>query len=181
MNQKPIFEAVKDMTLEQKIQFLLIGHDRSTGDKWQRGLSSHHTITDTGYRIAEFHHADDASFVDAAHALIPELMAQLTALLTANAMRALTDKKNRELQTEVFDLTHEVNQLRAFAQAIMESWPIGDVDGGHLQDMAVKHGLLVKTTQNKPCCEEGCTCAEYLAPDEFPTECYRHTNLLKGN
>lgn len=178
---KEIFQTLKGLPLTEKIEALQRTHDLTYGAHWQRGISSHQVLTLDGYHIAEFHHAVDAEFSTMAHALVPELLAQLTALLTANAMRALTDKKNRELQTEVFDLTHEVNQLRAFAQAIMESWPIGDVDGGHLQDMAVKHGLLVKTTQNKPCCEEGCTCAEYLAPDEFPTECYRHTNLLKGN
>lgn len=31
-----------------------------------------------------------------------------------------------------------------FAVEIMEDWPYGDVDGGDLQDIAVKYGLLVR-------------------------------------
>ena len=32
--------------------------------------------------------------------------------------------------------------FEGFSRAIMNCWPIGDVDGLHLQDLAVKHGLL---------------------------------------
>lgn len=178
---KDVIQPLKGYPLTKKIEVLQGAHDLTYGADWQRGISSHHIAAADGYRIAEFHHAVDAEFAAIAHALVPELLAHLTTLLTANILRAHTDKENQKLKGQLFLLTQDVKQLRAFAQAIMESWPIGDVDGGHLQDMAVEHGLLVKTIQNKPCLEEGCTCAEYLAPDEFPTECYRHTNLLKGN
>lgn len=178
---KEISQTLKGLPITEKIETLQRARDLTYGAHWQRGISSHHVATLDGYHIAEFHHAVDAEFSTMAHALVPELTAHLTALLTANEMRAHADKENQKLKGQLFMLAQEVKQLRAFAQGVMQSWPIGDVDGGHLQDLAVEHGLLVETTQAKPCREEGCTCAEYLASDEFPTECYRYTNLLKGN
>ncbi len=34
------------------------------------------------------------------------------------------------------------NKLRDFAQDIMRAWPEGGVDGGELQEAALRHGLL---------------------------------------
>lgn len=75
----------------------------------------------------------------------------------------------------------ELEALRAFAQGVMEVWPIGDLDGGTLQDLAVKHGLLKPEIRYTPC-GEGCTCAEYATTKEFEAgvECYRKTPLLTG-
>nr|WP_314585567.1 hypothetical protein [uncultured Pseudomonas sp.] len=50
----------------------------------------------------------------------------------------------------------------------------GDFCGADIQELAVKHGLLREERREKPCREEGCTCAEY----GFPTECYRKTAAL---
>ena len=36
----------------------------------------------------------------------------------------------------------ELDRLRAFAQDIMRAWPEGDVDGGELEEAALRHGLL---------------------------------------
>jgi hypothetical protein len=75
----------------------------------------------------------------------------------------------------------ELESLRAFAQAIMEAWPMGDLDGGDLQAAAEKHGLLKPETRYEPC-GEGCSCAEYADAHEFAAgvTCYRKTALLKG-
>lgn len=75
----------------------------------------------------------------------------------------------------------ELESLRAFAQAIMEAWPMGDLDGGDLQAAAEKHGLLKPETRYEPC-GEGCSCAEYADAREFAdgVTCYRKTALLKG-
>lgn len=75
----------------------------------------------------------------------------------------------------------ERDALRAFAQGVMEAWPMGDVDGGTLQDLAETHGLLRPETRHEPC-GEGCSCAEYALPVEFAdgVVCYRKTPLLKG-
>ena len=75
----------------------------------------------------------------------------------------------------------ERDSLRAFAQAVMECWPMGDLDGDILQDAAVAHGLLVPETRHEPCAE-GCCCAENADAQEwsFGVVCYRKTPLLKG-
>ena len=67
--------------------------------------------------------------------------------------------------------------LRLFAVEIMECWPDGDVDGGFLQDTAIKHGLLAAHEVTEPCNPEGCHCAEY---GDFPQTCYRQTAMLSA-
>lgn len=80
------------------------------------------------------------------------------------------------------DQDDTISALRAFAQEVMECWPMGDLDGGTLQDAAVKHGLLKPETRHEPC-GEGCSCAEYADAQEWEggVVCYRKTPLLKGS
>lgn len=82
---------------------------------------------------------------------------------------------------QISSLCDEVERLRSFAQAVMECWPMGDLDGSTLQDTAEKYGLLRPETRHEPC-GEGCSCAEYALPDEFSdgVTCYRKTPLLTG-
>lgn len=70
-----------------------------------------------------------------------------------------------------------VGALIGFANAMLERWPDGDVDGGHLHDFAVKFGLLEPHRVAQPCCEENCQCAEY---GDFPTTCYRKSAMLSA-
>jgi hypothetical protein len=75
-------------------------------------------------------------------------------------------------------------RLREFALGVMECWPGGDLDGGTLQELAVKHGLLAPETHFKPCRTEddgGCRCAEYWTHEEWADgqQCYRFTALLR--
>ena len=44
---------------------------------------------------------------------------------------------------------------------------MGGIDGGELQDIAEKHGLLRREVRYAPCREEGCVCAEYADAQEF--------------
>jgi len=90
-------------------------------------------------------------------------------------------RKIVEMHEENARLNAEVNSLRAFAQEVMQCWPMGDLDGGTLQDAAEKHGLLRPETRHEPC-GEGCACAEYALPVEFAdgVTCYRKTPLLTG-
>ena len=85
------------------------------------------------------------------------------------------------LRDELALVEAERDSLRAFAQAVMECWPMGDLDGGTLQDAAVAHGLLVPETRHEPCAE-GCNCAENADAQDwsFGVVCYRKTPLLKG-
>lgn len=50
---------------------------------------------------------------------------------------------------------------------------IGDVDGGTIQEMAVKHGLLEARRVTAPC-GDCCVCAE---EGDFPRECYFYSTL----
>lgn len=86
------------------------------------------------------------------------------------------------LRDELASVEAERDTLRAFAQEVMECWPMGDLDGGMLQAAAVAHGLLVPETRNEPC-GEGCNCADNIDAQEwsFGVVCYRKTPLLKGH
>lgn len=80
-----------------------------------------------------------------------------------------------------FDAIIEIQKFRAFARAIMKSWPEGDVDGGELQAIAVRHGLLTPTTLYAPC-GDSCLCADTFGEDEFAEgiTCYRKVDWLIG-
>ena len=56
-----------------------LGH--STQGIWQKGQTSHDTVTETKYKIGSFHHADDASFADVMHAQAPAIIEHLKSLL----------------------------------------------------------------------------------------------------
>jgi hypothetical protein len=75
----------------------------------------------------------------------------------------------------------EIDALRAFAQAVMEAWPMFDLNGDTLQEVAVKHGILNPETRHEPC-GETCSCAEYVDQSEWNdgVVCYRFTPLLTG-
>ena len=77
----------------------------------------------------------------------------------------------------------DTNKLRAFAQAIMEAWPDGGIEGDDLQEIAVKHGMLAPEIRHEPC-GEWCNCNAGVDVDggewERGVECYRRTALLTG-
>jgi hypothetical protein len=75
----------------------------------------------------------------------------------------------------------EIDALRAFAQAVMEAWPMGDIDGDILQEIAVKHGILKPETRHEPC-GETCSCSKYVSQVDWEdgVVCYRITPLLTG-
>jgi hypothetical protein len=73
----------KDLTVAELAHLLRDAHKASTPGKWRRGRTSHHTVTDERYHIAEFHHACDASFCDEAHLIVPIFLDAVTALVNA--------------------------------------------------------------------------------------------------
>lgn len=82
-----------------------------------------------------------------------------------------------EVYCRLLDAKAEIERLRAFSADIMGAWPDGGIDGGDLQDIAVKNGLLITETRIKPCGVD-CQCAYY----GFPTTCYRRVDwLVKPN
>jgi hypothetical protein len=64
--------------------------------------------------------------------------------------------------------------LRFVNEAVNCAFDGGGFDGGTIQELAERLGLLKKETMREPC-GEGCRCAESVP--FFPTECYRKTYL----
>jgi hypothetical protein len=60
----------------------------------------------------------------------------------AGVLRGYLQQPVGIIRAELLRLVAENNALRAFAQDIMRAWPEGDVDGGELQEAALRHGLL---------------------------------------
>ncbi|MFK3971055.1 DUF3850 domain-containing protein [Pseudomonas sp. NPDC087358] len=75
---------------------------------------------------------------------------------------------------DVRAVVEEPPGLREFAKEIITAAYDGvSYDGGDIQDIAVKHGLLRSERHTAPCGEH-CACSEY----GFPTVCLRRTELL---
>ena len=67
-----------------------------------------------------------------------------------------------------------LDALKAFANDMINaSFEGGNFEGGDIQDIAAKHGLLRIETRDEEC-GEVCACREY----GFPAECYRKTDLI---
>ena len=77
------------------------------------------------------------------------------------------------LLQEVCRLSGQRDALRAFAQDIMRAWPEGDVDGGELQEAALRHGLLERSEPTQQERDEN-------GLDEYD-DWYRPTELLSPN
>lgn len=80
-------------------------HKNSTAGKWQQGQTSHHTVSKREgaepYRVAEFRHAADASFCDAAHEWMPKLIAAITAPHAASLREQELSKALEEAATSL--------------------------------------------------------------------------------
>ena len=81
----------------------------------------------------------------------------------------------KTVQQEIENMAGELKNLRAFARAVMDPWPEGELDGGDLQDIAEKYGLLKQETVTEPC-GENCWCENYYG--EFPAVCYKKVAWL---
>ena len=74
--------------------------------------------------------------------------------------------------------------LQAFARDILADWPeFAGLDGGDIQELAVKHGLLQLKTPApaEPCSNFSCSCAEYYDAADFAdgsVQCYEFTALV---
>lgn len=70
----------------------------------------------------------------------------------------------------------ERDALRAFAQEVMQCWPEGGIDGGDIEDAAIRHGLLKEEVRTERCGKR-CACAIY---GRFPKICFQRTAMLDG-
>ena len=79
------------------------------------------------------------------------------------------------------ELTKEQSELLAkFTMEVLEDWPdMGSLDGGDLQDIAVKHNILIPHIVHGPCCDD-CFCSEFYGNDEWQegVTCYRIADWL---
>ena len=61
--------------------------------------------------------------------------------------------------------------FKNFANDILDAaWEGNDINGGFLQDVALKHGLLKLIEVTEPCDPDNCGCAEFGI---FPQVCHR--------
>lgn len=89
---------------------------------------------------------------------------------------AQQEQENDKIKAENAQLRAECERLRAFSNEIVSgAFEGGSFDGGDIQDMGVRHGLL-RIEQREDECGEVCACREY----GFPSECYRKTELLRA-
>ena len=75
----------------------------------------------------------------------------------------------------------QIESLAKFALEILKEFPdLSSYDGGDLQDLAVKHKLLVPQTVYAPCSDEWCSCAEFYSDEEFKegVTCYHIADWL---
>lgn len=86
---------------EADLADLMALHKFTSEGVWAQGQTSHHTVSKRegrdDYRIAEFHHAADASFVDVAHKYMPLLIGEVTDLR----------RERDELASRVRELTRQ--------------------------------------------------------------------------
>ena len=111
--------------------------------------------------------------------LIDELRSRIN---PAYATQIGTESYERRICAEALESLLEENaKLRVFANAIMEAWPGLGIDGGDLQDIATKHGLLKPEIRHEPC-RKLCRCSLDASPQGWldGVRCYRVTPLLTG-
>ena len=65
----------------------------------------------------------------------------------------------------------DLDNLCNFVREIMENWPPGDIEGGELQDLAIKYGLLkLKDPPPTEPCSDECTCGYAYEFKDFADE-----------
>ena len=89
---------------------------------------------------------------------------------------ATVQKNVAALCAEVEALRKDAERLRLFALDVLDDWPDCAPDGGDLQDMAIKHGLLERTPNIVPC-REDCACAEFYDEGQ-EADCYHRAKFL---
>lgn len=73
-------------------------------------------------------------------------------------------------------------KMKSFIRELFDIYypDCGDIDGGDLQDLAEKHGILVSEIRHIPCNDELCACAQVCSDMEFfeGVKCYHLADWL---
>lgn len=75
-------------------------------------------------------------------------------------------------------------KMKAFIKDLFDEYypECGDIDGGELQDLAEKHGILVPEIHHEPF-GEFCNCDQVCSDEEFEegVKCFHLANWLSAN
>jgi hypothetical protein len=102
---------------------------------------------------------------------IAELKARLAAILGAEIQASQRQESGEQLSHD--EQLLRLARLGLWCLNASYSDPIGDVDGGDIQDKALDLGILTTHEVSEPCGEH-CACAEY----GFPATCLREADWL---
>jgi hypothetical protein len=107
----------------QQLEKLSEAYRNSTPGMWQQGQTSHHTVTETGHKIGEFHYACDADFCDAAHELVPALLAEVATLRAAIAQPAVSGgvKQAAQLCEWIAETPHVRGSINGLAAQVLHA------------------------------------------------------------
>lgn len=127
----------RDALSTEVLADLMTLHGRATPGTWAQGTSSHHTVSKRegkeDYHVANFHHADDASFIDNAHNYMPLLIEEI------HRLRAATQPTKPEQQAggvpaglksrPMHELSPDEQEraVHAFEASHIDSFEYGDV------------------------------------------------------
>lgn len=80
-------------TIEEIIDSLEQAYAKTTTGTWKQGQTSHDTVTENGYFVANFRHANDANFCDHAKNFLPRLLAHIRYIQANQQPRTQTPPK----------------------------------------------------------------------------------------
>lgn len=97
----------------------------------------------------------------------------------AKANRNMYDSAHKREAAAHLRTLAERDALRQFAREMMYAWPDGGIEGGELQESAVRCGLLTEVKRDQ-WCGDNCACAEFhdWDDDALPVTCLRKAAWL---
>lgn len=101
-------------TIDDLIRSFKELHERTTKGEWKQGHSSHETVSvhpakTDAYHVADFRHANDASFVDFVHKHGPTLVAGLERIRSTTSSPVPEEVTRIHLREHGSELRKEVN------------------------------------------------------------------------
>jgi hypothetical protein len=159
-------------------------------DTWYRGQTIGAANESDGRRICDVWSLGDVEPGSIAEANARRIVACVNACegISTESLESGEARAVRDELANIEKLESQRDQLLEFARDILSHWPDGgDLDGGDIQGLAVKHGLLIGKTVNAPCNAENadinpCSCAEFCDAEDFTAgvTCYSRAEFLQA-